>query len=263
MPEQPDFLHRAVPALGRSVHRLGLATSYGIDQAGVRAALDMGVQYIYWTPRQTRMAEPLREALKKDRSRYVIATGPTFGYFASSLRSAAEDALRLLDTDYLDIFQVFWLGKTSAWTESVQGELLRLKEEGKVRAIGVSIHDRERAGLLARESTLDVLMVRYNAAHPGAERDIFPHLAVRNPMLVAYTATRWAKLLKRPRGWTGRVPTAADCYRFCLSNEHVDVTLCGPKSLAQFQENLNGLNAGPMVGEEMAWMREFGKVVHG
>lgn len=263
MPEQPDFLHREVPALGRSLHRLGLATNYGIDGDGIRAALDLGIQYVFWTPRQTKVAPALREALKKDRQRYVIATGPTFGYFASSLRSAAEDVLRKLDTDYIDVFQVFWLGKTSAWTESVQGELLRLREEGKVRAIGVSIHDRERAGLLARESTLDLLMVRYNAAHPGAERDIFPHLAARNPALVAYTATRWNKLLKRPRGWTGRVPTAADCYRFCLSSPHVDLTLTGPKSLAQLQESLAGLAQGPMEGEEMAWMREFGKVVHG
>ena len=55
-------------------------------------------------------------------------------------------------------------------------ELVRLREEGKVRAIGISIHDRERAGKLAESSPLDLFMIRYNAAHPGAERDIFPHL---------------------------------------------------------------------------------------
>jgi len=68
-------------------------------------------------------------------------------------------------------------------------------------------------------------MIRYNAAHPGAERDIFPHLAKRNPNVVAYTATRWRRLLSAPRGWTGPVMTAGDCYRFCLSSAHVDVVL--------------------------------------
>ena len=34
-------------------------------------------------------------------------------------------------------------------------------------------------------------MIRYNAAHPGAERDIFPHLEARRPAVVAYTATSW------------------------------------------------------------------------
>ena len=38
-------------------------------------------------------------------------------------------------------------------------------------------------------------MIRYNAAHPGAEQDVFPHLAARQPAVVAYTATSWRKLL--------------------------------------------------------------------
>ncbi len=61
-----------------------------------------------------------------------------------------------------------------------------------------------RAGQLAEESPLDLFMIRYNAAHPGAERDIFPHLARRQPAVVAYTATSWRKLLKAPSKWDGR-----------------------------------------------------------
>lgn len=44
-----------------------------------------------------------------------------------------------------------------------------------VRWLCVSIHDRPRAGRLAADSVLDALMIRYNAAHPGAEQEIFPH----------------------------------------------------------------------------------------
>ena len=106
-------------------------------------------------------------------------------------------------------------------------------------------------------------MVRYNAAHPGAERDIFPHVDPMQTMVVSYTATRWRKLLKRPRGWDGPVPTAADCYRFSLSRAEVDLSLMGVKSHGQLMENLKGLDKGPMAGEEMTWMRSFGRVVHG
>jgi len=53
---------------------------------------------------------------------------------------------------------------------------MKLNEEGEVRAMGMSIHDRQRAGQLAEDSPLDAL-IRDNAAHPSAERDIFPHLA--------------------------------------------------------------------------------------
>jgi aryl-alcohol dehydrogenase-like predicted oxidoreductase len=171
--------------------------------------------------------------------------------------------LKSLGTEYLDVFQLFWLGRTSIWTSSTIDALVSLRESGKVRAIGVSIHDRKRAGKLAENSPLDILMVRYNAAHTGAEQDIFPRLAKRKPAIVAYTATRWGALLKRPGGWSGPVMTASDCYRFCLSNPHVDVVLTGPKTRQQLQENLNEIREnGPLSEEENAWIRDYGQMVH-
>lgn len=106
-------------------------------------------------------------------------------------------------------------------------------------------------------------MLRYNAAHPGAEREVFPHLEKRHPAVVAYTATSWRKLLKKPRGWDGAPMTAGDCYRFCLSSPHVDVVLTGPASEAQLDENLKALDAGALSPDEDAWMRRFGQAVHG
>jgi len=43
--------------------------------------------------------------------RYVVATGPTFGWFPGQVRRRVETALRLLGTDYLDVLQLYWLGK--------------------------------------------------------------------------------------------------------------------------------------------------------
>jgi len=70
-------------------------------------------------------------------------------------------------------------------------------------------------------------------------------------------------LLKRPRGWDGPIATAADCYRFSLSRSEVDLSLMGVKNHTQLTENLKGLEKGPMTGEEMNWMRAFGRAVHG
>jgi aryl-alcohol dehydrogenase-like predicted oxidoreductase len=179
------------------------------------------------------------------------------------VRGAAEKALRVLGVDYVDVFQLYWLGKMSGLTGAVAEELMRLKEEGKIRAIGTSIHDRARAGRLAEDSILDLLMIRYSAAHPGAEQDVFPHLARRNPAVVAYTATAWRKLMRPPRGWTGPVATAGDCYRFCLTNPHVDVVLTGPRNVAELRENLAAIEKGPLSDEEMAFMRRLGQAVHG
>ena len=258
-----DWLHRDVPIFNRRIHRIGLAGSFGIDGDTYAAALDAGINYVFWTPKMRKVTPALKAALKRKRENVIVATGPTFSFWGSSLRKGTEQILRQLDIDYIDILQQFWLGKWSAQTESTMDALQALKEEGKVRRIGTSIHDRKRAGQLAKDNVFDMLMVRYNAAHPGAEVDIFPHVNPMQTAVVAYTATSWRKLLKQPRGWNGKVPNAADCYRFCLTRAEVDLTLMGVANAKQLEDNLRGLEAGPMSKDEMKWMREFGQIVHG
>jgi aryl-alcohol dehydrogenase-like predicted oxidoreductase len=259
----PDtFLEKHVPALRKRLHRLGLAASFGLDEAGIREALEQ-LQYVFLNPTARALIAPVRDALARDRERYVIATGPTLGYFPGAYRKRVEQTLRLLRTDYLDVLQLYWMGKMSAFSGAVQAELARLREEGKIRAVGASIHDRPRAGRLAEDSILDLLMIRYNAAHPGAEADVFPHLARRRPAVVAYTATAWRRLLRAPRGWSGPAPTAGDCYRFCLTSPHVDVVLTGPRTVAELRENLAAVARGPLAGQDLERLRAFGAVVHG
>ena len=258
-----EWLVRDVARLGRPIHRVGIACNFGLDGSAFEAALDAGINYVYWTPKMRAVTPVLKAALKRDRDRIILATGPTFSFFGNSLRKGADQIRKMLDIDQIDILQQFWLGKMSAETEATTDALRELKASGKVAMIGTSIHDRPRAGKLAADKTFDMLMVRYNAAHPGAETEIFPHVEPNHTMVTSYTATRWRKLLKRPRGWTGATPTAADCYRFALSRAEVDVTLMGVDSAAQLAENLNGLKRGPMDPDELRWMREFGRVVHG
>jgi aryl-alcohol dehydrogenase-like predicted oxidoreductase len=256
-----DFTRREVPRIGKRLFRLGLSGSYGLDEPACREALDR-VQYVFWSPRMKGLTPALRDALARDRERYAVSAGPLLAWFPGAVRKAAEGALRALGTDYLDVFQLYWLGKMSAFTGAVREEMARLREEGKARVLGASIHDRPRAGRLAEESILDLLMIRYNAAHPGAEIDVFPHLGKRRPAVVAYTATAWGKLLRAPRGWRGRVPTAGECYRFCLTNPCVDLVLTAPRDARELRENLEAVEKGPLSPGEMAFMREFGRAVH-
>jgi aryl-alcohol dehydrogenase-like predicted oxidoreductase len=259
-----DFTHRMMRVPNKSVFRLGLALSYGIDANGTATALDRGVNYLFCASfRPSKSLAAVREALKRDRDKYVVVSGPTLGYFKGSVRRGTEKILKTLGTDYLDVLQLFGLGMMSAWTKGTVEALQALKQEGKVRSIGVSTHDRKRAGRLAEDSPLDLLMIRYNAAHPGAEQDIFPKLELRKSTIVTYTATCWRKLLCRPKGWDGPVMTPGDCYRFCLSSPHVDVVLTGPANRAQLEENLAAMDKGPLNPDEDAWMRKFGRAVHG
>lgn len=260
----PSWLHRTPTAFpGKNLFRLGLASNYGIDEDGVRAAMDRGVNLFLWTARGKGLRSPLRGALQQRRDDVAVVGFSQLGWFGWGVRSGAEKLLRELGTDYLDVYQLGWLGIGSAWTSSTERELVHLRESGKVRAIGVSIHDRPRAGKLAESSPLDLLMIRYNAAHPGAEGDIFPRVREARPSILAYTATSWRRLLKRPRGWDGPVMTAGDCYRFQLSNPNVDLALTGPSSRAEMDQNLDALAKGPLTPDEAKWMRAFGRAVHG
>jgi aryl-alcohol dehydrogenase-like predicted oxidoreductase len=258
-----EFLKREVPVLGRSVHRVGISASFGLDERGLEAALDRGLQYVFWNPTATALTSVLGRLKPDQRERLVIATGPSLGFMASSVRRRVERALKVLRSDYLDVLQLYWLGRMSAYRQPVIEEMLRLKEEGKVRVLGASIHDRPRAGELAESGPLELLMIRYNAAHPGAETDIFPHLAKRRPAVVGYTATAWRQLLAKPAGWSGYAATPGDCYRFCLSSPHIDIMLMGVRTLDELDENLRALERGPLSDAEMQRIRAFGRAVHG
>jgi hypothetical protein len=76
-----DFLYRDVPAFGRRVFRLGLATNYGIEGVDLEWALEQGVNYVFWTPKARGVMTSLKAAIKRDRESFIIACGPTTGYF--------------------------------------------------------------------------------------------------------------------------------------------------------------------------------------
>jgi len=213
----------------------------------------------------TQLTRVVRGLNADQRERVCLATG---GYnwlaWHPPLKKSLENALRRLRTDYIDVFHYLGVVKPGHFGPRVRDELAELRNDPRVRAVAISCHDRRLAGELAARGELDVLMVRYNAAHPGAERDVFPHVAAHRVGVVSYTATRWTYLLRRPRGWPEAEPvaTAGQCYRFVLSNPHVDVVLTAPRSEGELLENLREVRRGPLPEDEMTFMRRFGAHVH-
>jgi aryl-alcohol dehydrogenase-like predicted oxidoreductase len=260
-----EFLRTTLGRTGWPVCRLGLSASYRPGRRTILTAIDRGVNYFFAYGFDTQMVGTLREVFKTRRRDLIIATG---GYnwivFRSNLRKTLERRLRQLGTDYLDVFMFLGIMKPEQLPDTVVEEMVRFRDEGKVRAIGISTHDRRLAGTLAEKGDLDVLMIRYNAAHRGAEDEIFPHLAAHDPGLVSYTATRWGFLLRRTKRWPAHrpIPTPGQAYRFVLSNPHVDVVLTAPTNPRQLEANLDALQAGPLDKLEMAFMREYGDAVH-
>jgi aryl-alcohol dehydrogenase-like predicted oxidoreductase len=260
------FTHTALGRTGLRVHRLGLAATYWPGRKTIYRAIDGGVNFFFCFGIDKQMLAVMRDLLHRDREKYVVATG-AYNLLVGhpSLRRTLEKRLRQLRTDYIDIFLFLGVTKPKHFPPQLLDELNALKEEGKFGHLGISSHDRKFAGRMAAEGALDTLMIRYNAAHRGAEQDIFPFLAPHDPGVISYTATRWRHLTRRPKkGWPeGKpVPAAGLCYRFALSNPHVHVCLTAPSNLKQLDENLAALDSGPLTADEMSFMREFGDVVY-
>jgi aryl-alcohol dehydrogenase-like predicted oxidoreductase len=256
---------RAFGNTGISVTPLGLSASYYPGRATVYAAVDEGINVFFAFGFDVQMTRSLRDILPSRRERFVLVTGAyNYIWWAQDVRKALEKRLRQFKTDYIDVFLFMGVMKSAEFTPTVHEELLKLKQEGKVRAIGLSCHHRVFLGQLAAAGTVDALMLRYNAAHRGAELDIFPRLAPHDPGVIGYTATRWTYLLRRPGAWPkdARIPPAGACYRCVLSNPHVHTVLTAPRSERELRENIAAVRSGPLSDDDVRFVREFGDVVH-
>lgn len=246
---------------GMRVTPLGLGAAYGLEARDVERAVERGLNYIYWgSNRRPSYAEAIRNLGPSRRDDLVIVV-QTYTRLAAFMRASIERALWELKTDYADLLLLGW------WNEppprKILDAALAIKEAGLARGVLISCHHRPTFTSYIDDPAYDGIMVRYNAAHPGAETEVFPHLSRRRPGVVAYTATRWRALLNpkylpKNEPW----PRASDCYRFALTNPNVDVCLTGPSTPEELDEAMAALDRGPLSDEEMAWMRRVGEHVH-
>ncbi|MCC6750441.1 MAG: aldo/keto reductase [Deltaproteobacteria bacterium] len=251
---------------GLRVSRLGLASGYGVpDDAVERAFHEHGLNYFYWSsPRRGGMKRALQRLARTHRQELVIAL-QTYDHTGLVLSRFHERGLRALGIDYADVLILGWFNHYPR--ERVLDAALSLKAQGKVRFLALSGHRRENfRELLARPSSpIDIFMIRYNAAHRGAEVEVFPHLpAEGRPGITTYTATRWGQLLQERRMPSGERPlSASECYRFVLSHPAVDLCMIGPADGEQLTEAVRALDAGPLSEPDLARVRRIGDHVHG
>jgi aryl-alcohol dehydrogenase-like predicted oxidoreductase len=256
---QPRVLGRS----GLQVSRLGLGSSYGVGARDVERAIERGVNYLYWgSRRRDDFGRAVAHAAKRDRDRLCIVV-QSYSRSALTLGPSLEVALRRLGIERADALLLGWW--SSPPPRRILDKALALVDAGKARTIMVSCHHRPTFASYIANPAYGSIMVRYNAAHRGAEQEVFPHVTAAldrpagAPGVIAYTATRWGALLDRTIVPAGEpVPRASDCYRFALSRPEVDVVISGPANGGELDEALAALDRGPMTADELAWMRRVG-----
>jgi len=221
---------------------MGLAPSYGAGAREVEVAYERGVRFFFWGALRLPSFGAGIRRLPRDQIAIAIQTFTHRGF----LLGPSVDTARLrLRTDFIDILCLAF--REEGIDPHVLDAARALVGRGVVRSLMVSAHDRAR--LVSYANDFDALMVRYNAAHRGAEEAVFP--AAR--AVVAYTATRWGSLVGPMR--------ASDCYRFVLSHPKVTSCLFAPANRAELDEALIALERGPMSADELAEARRIGDAV--
>jgi aryl-alcohol dehydrogenase-like predicted oxidoreductase len=255
------FAKRTLGRTGLTVGPLGISASYGVPAAAVERAFEAGMDYLYWgSLRRSAFGDALRSlAPKRDRMVLVLQS---YSPFASGIVHAVERGLRNLNFERADVLLLGMWNRPVP--ERIRAVCRTLKQRGLIRFVAASTHNRKVIAAQARDPDIDIFHVRYSAVHTGAEQDVFPLLPQEtSPGIVAFTATAWKKLLDPrnvPKG--ERVPTAADCYRFVLSNQSVHVCMTGPATNEHVDLAIQAQARGPMTDEELAWMRRVGRAIY-
>ncbi|MCJ7680719.1 MAG: aldo/keto reductase [Candidatus Aminicenantes bacterium] len=242
--------------------RLGLGSSYMAPAGAFEAAFDAGCNLFYWGALRTpQMTKAMRNIIASGRRDKIVIALQSY-IRPRGLGWSVRRGLRRLGIERADILLLG--GHNKEPSPRFIDEAMRLKEKGLFRYLGITGHHRPLLADLAGDGRFDLFMLRYTAAHRGAEKDVFPFLPDKPPGIIAFTATRWKSLIKPGKIPEGeKIPTAGDCYRFVLSHSQVDVTITAPSSLKQMKENLIETAKGPMTEDELAWMRRVGDAVYG
>jgi methylglyoxal reductase len=104
-----------------------------------------------------------------------------------SIRYEVEQSLKRLGTDYIDLYQTHWQDSTTP-IQDTMAALLDLKEEGKIRAIGVSNVNVEQLEEYWQVGPVDSDQERFNMLDRDAEAELLPYCRQKGMAMLAYSS---------------------------------------------------------------------------
>ena len=106
-----------------------------------------------------------------------------------SVKRECEQSLRRLQTDVIDLYQIHW-PRPDEDIEEGWSALAELKEEGKVRHIGVSNFDVSQMERANEISPVETLQPPYNMLNRGVEEEILPYCGENDIGVIVYSPMR-------------------------------------------------------------------------
>lgn len=269
----------------------------------VKQALDLGVNFL--DTAQNYGTEPIvgKAIAGVPRERLVISTKKTLPDHSHAdpegeVIKGLEQSLKQLGSDYIDVYHLHGVEPADYQfaKDRLMAAMRRLKEQGKIRFIGVTegfvvdpAHGVLQKGL--EENLWDVVMVGFSLLNPSARRSVLPRtrdkrIGVLN-MFAVRRALSQAERLKAlvgellaagkvgsdsvdvddPLGFAVRESGAAGlpevAYRFCRHEPGVDVVLTGTGNPAHLEENIAAILKPPLPQPVLAKLDKlFGSLDH-
>ncbi len=103
-----------------------------------------------------------------------------------SVKRECEDSLRRLQVDVIDLYQIHW-PKPDGDIEEGWEALSELKDEGKVRHVGVSNFDAGQMGRADAVAPVETLQPPYNMLRRGVEDEILPYARENDVGVIVYS----------------------------------------------------------------------------
>lgn len=262
--------------------------------AVVRQALDAGIN-IFDTSDSYGTEKIVGSAIKNaDRSSVVLSTKKKLfdGISAKHVEKGLENSLKLLCTDYVDIYSlhsVFLKDYEYLLTEIIPA-LEKMRKQGKIRFIGITESFRTDPGhdMLVRaleDDVWDVMMVGFNMLNPSARDRIFPRAMQKKIGIQIMYAVRKAlsrnERLKQvvkdlidskqinpddvdthdPLGFLiyddGAISVTDAAYRFCRHEPGTHVILSGTGNPAHLKANIDSFSRPPLPQKDLLRLKKI------
>ncbi|MBI3958082.1 MAG: aldo/keto reductase [Chloroflexi bacterium] len=272
--------------LGVTVLGYGAMELRHVDEAQaerlLNAVLDAGINFIDTSPDYGRSEDLIGKFIAQRRDEYFLATkcgctvphtggddAPRHIWTGAQVRHNIEHSLRRLQTDYVDIWQVHSAEPDELAQSDVLETMLRIREEGKVRHIAVSMSGRAagygygqlRPYLDGDWDAFESIQVWYSALARASEGAMAEAAQRGKGMIIRGVVRRvdpWQSLADattklglddlRVLGESA----AQFLLRFALAHPGLHTTIIGTKSLEHLADNIRAVETGPLAADVLA-----------
>ncbi|BCR04271.1 aldo/keto reductase [Desulfuromonas versatilis] len=209
--------------------------------AVLRHAFERGINFYDTANAYRDSEEKIGAAFAGLRDQVVLAT-KTLRRQGAEVREHLERSLRMLRTDYLDLYQLHQIAQEQDW-EAVSGpggaleEAIRARAAGKIRYLGVTSHSLPMALKMLRTGLFDTIQFPFNFIEEGAAEELLP----------AARKLGMGFIVMKPFGG-GAIDNAEVAFKFL--RQHPDIVpIPGFESTAQIDEVLGFYQAPNRVSD--------------